>query len=327
MNLSFPLFRLFGIPIRIHWFYPLVLILILTRGLIGSQGSGLVLGYNALMAAGLLITTIIHELGHCFGARSVGTHADQIVIWPLGGLAYVGHGGAPRHDIKIAVLGPITHLPLAAATIGLLLLQVPWNWTYLNPLDEWIPFSLRELFWADVCVGVLRIQVLLFVLNLVVPSYPLDGGRILANLLVARFGRDRAAILTTYFSIPIGIAIFIFGFLRRDFFLGLMGIWMLFEAYQIRKLAAEGQLDAHPMFGNTPEFDYMPDRPQGKGFLASWREKRARAAVARDRERELADRARVDAVLEKVSREGIGSLTSDERRILDEASRRGRGER
>jgi hypothetical protein len=34
----------------------------------------------------------------------------------------------------------------------------------------------------------------------------------------------------------------------------------------------------------------------------------------------------VDEVLDKVSREGIGSLTSEEKRILDEASRRGRGE-
>lgn len=326
MNLSFPLFRLFGIPVRIHWFYPLFLLLILTRGMIGPGGGSLVLGYNACMAGGLLLTTLIHELGHCFGARSVGTHADQIVIWPLGGMAYVGHGSAPRHDMKIAVLGPLTHLPLAALSVGLLFLQVPWSWTYLNPLDPWIPYPLQELFWADVSVGFLRIQVLLFVLNLVVPSYPLDGGRILANLLVTRYGRDRAAILTTYFSIPIGIAIFMFGFFQRDFFIGLMGIWMLYEAWQIRRLAAQGQLDAHPMFGSTPEYDYMPDRPERKGFLARWREKRVRAAVQRDRERDRSDRARVDEVLDKVSREGIGSLTSDERRILDEASRRNRGE-
>jgi len=79
------------------------------------------------------------------------------------------------------------------------------------------------------------------------------------------------------------------------------------------------------MFAGAPEFDYSPGRPRKKGFFARWREKRARAAIARDQERDRVSRDRVDEVLDKVSREGIGSLTPEERRILDEASRRGRG--
>ena len=94
----------------------------------------------------------------------------------------------------------------------------------------------------------------------------------------------------------------------------------------IRTLLSQGMISAHPMFGASPEFDYMPDRPRRKGFFARWREGRARKAAARDEERDRVSRVRVDEVLDKVSREGIGSLTPEERRILDEASRRGRGE-
>jgi hypothetical protein len=37
-------------------------------------------------------------------------------------------------------------------------------------------------------------------------------------------------------------------------------------------------------------------------------------------------RSKVDAILEKVSRDGIGSLSASEKKILDDASRRNRGE-
>ncbi|HLY09982.1 MAG TPA: site-2 protease family protein [Planctomycetota bacterium] len=329
MNLTFPLFRIFGIQVRVHWFYPILIVMYILRGATESGGGPLLMGFYAGLMGGLLFTTLVHELGHCFGARSVGAHAEQILLWPLGGLAYVGHGGSPRRDIRIAAMGPLMHVPLAALFAGLVvLIGQPWQWSFFNLFESWYPFyPLRETFWANLCLGLFKLQLLLFLFNLLVPAYPLDGGRILTNLLLMRYGRNQAATVTTFFSIPIGIAILVWGFLQRDFLFGLLGLWMLFEAWQIRKLVAAGQIDAHPMFADSPEYDYMPDRPEKKGFLARWREKRARATIARDRERDQADRARVDAVLEKVSREGIGSLTSDEKRILDEASRRSRGDR
>jgi Zn-dependent protease len=327
MNLTFPFFRIFGIDVRIHWFYPILVAMNLLRGASESNGSPLVIGFYAALMAGLLLTTLIHELGHCYGARSVGGHADQILLWPLGGLAYVGHGGSPRHDIKVAAMGPLMHLPLAGLFASIVLIWQPWRWSYLNLFDSWYPFHpLREFFVANLSLGLFKMQIALLLLNLFVPAYPLDGGRILTNLLLMRYGRDRAATVTTYFSIPIGIAILLWAFTRQDFFFGLFGIWMLFEAFQIRKLAAAGQIDAHPMFAGGPEFDYMPGRSRPKGFFARWREGRARKAAARDEERDRVSRVRVDEVLEKVSREGIGSLTPEERRILDEASRRSRGE-
>jgi len=327
MNLTFPLFRIFGIQVRIHWFYPILVVMNLLRGFNDVDGSWLLFGFFAALMAGLLLTTLIHELGHCYGALSVGGHADQILLWPLGGLAYVGHGGAPRDDIKVAAMGPLMHLPLAALCGGLVLIWQPWDWRYLNLLDSWYPFHpFREFFWANLALGLFKMQLVLLLFNLFVPAYPLDGGRILVNLLLMRFGRDRAASVTTFFSIPIGVAILMWGFWSRDLLFGFLGVWMLFEAWQIRKFIALGQIDAHPMFAGAPEFDYSPGRPRKKGFFARWREKRARAAIARDEERDRVTRDRVDEVLDKVSREGIGSLTLEERRILDEASRRGRGD-
>lgn len=330
MNLTFPLVRIFGIQVRIHWFYPILVAMYILRGAIGTDSGGLMVGFYSCLMAALVLTTLVHELGHCFAARSVGGHAEEILLWPLGGLAYVGHGGSPRQDIKVAAMGPLMHLPLAAIAAGLLLRGEAWQWSYLNVFESWYPFyPFRDHFWQNLTLALFKLQLVLFFFNLLVPAYPLDGGRILTNLLLMRYGRDQAAIVTTYFSIPIGIAILIWGFLDRDFMFGLLGIWMLFEAWQIRKLAAAGQIDAHPMFADAPEFDYMPGREapaRRKGFFARWRESRARKQRDREVEQVGQMRAKVDDILEKVSREGISSLTTEERKILDDASRRSRGE-
>lgn len=44
----------------------------------------------------LLVSVLVHELGHCAAARSVGGHADSILLWPLGGLAFIGHDRGPK---------------------------------------------------------------------------------------------------------------------------------------------------------------------------------------------------------------------------------------
>jgi len=96
----------------------------------------------------LFVTVFLHELGHCFATRQVSdppsregpparsgtpchhqTHwwprstvvsdaqvggaVHGILLWPLGGLAFVGHAGSPARDLYVAVCGPLTHIPQA----------------------------------------------------------------------------------------------------------------------------------------------------------------------------------------------------------------------
>lgn len=280
--------------------------------------------WSALLMAALVATTLVHELAHCLAARAAGGHAEEILLWPLGGLSYVGHRGTPREDIRVAAAGPLVHVPLAGLAAAALALAGFWDWGLLNPLGAWAPFGpFREHFWVNLAVGILKLQEVLFLFNLLVPAYPLDGGRILANLLVLRHGRERAAVLLSFVSMPVGMVLLLWGLLQRNFLLAFTGVWVVFEALQIRRLARLGEIQAHPMFAEASEFDYMQESPSRRrpGWLARWRERRAR----RRREREERERAEVDSILEKVSRQGIGSLSRRERRILEEASRRRRG--
>ena len=48
-----------------------------------------------------------------FTDAQVGGAVHGILLWPLGGLAFVGHAGSPARDLYVAVCGPLTHIPQA----------------------------------------------------------------------------------------------------------------------------------------------------------------------------------------------------------------------
>ena len=50
----------------------------------------------------LLVTVLIHELGHSLAARRAGSEAHGILLWPLGGLAFVGHSASPKGKLVSA---------------------------------------------------------------------------------------------------------------------------------------------------------------------------------------------------------------------------------
>jgi len=315
--------RLFGIPIRVHWFVPLIIGTYFLRN--GTSEGWWGLEWTAITTLIYLVSVLIHELCHCWVAIGIGGRAEKILLWPLGGLSEVHHSGAPKDQIKVSGVGPLSTFLIAGAAVGILFLtRAPWSWEYLSPFGDWWPYGLTRP--QGFVLHAVKLNLILGLFNCV-PAYPLDGGQMLVAFLVLRHGRQRAAALNAFVAFPIGVALAVAGIAMRDIFIGLIGLWVLYEAWQIQQLARWGELEAHPAFGQAPEFDYMPDRekPKRKGWLARWHERRARKSMARETERELALRSKVDAVLEKVSREGIASLSADEKRILDEASKRSRG--
>src|SRR5204863_6917894 len=80
-----PLYTAWGIRVRIHLVFVLMIIaellLSFVKDAIGWQ-------YKALGLGSLFVLVLLHEYGHCIACRRVGGTADQILMWPLGGLAY-----------------------------------------------------------------------------------------------------------------------------------------------------------------------------------------------------------------------------------------------
>lgn len=324
MSWTFPLFRLFGIPVRMHW---LLAVMIAGRLIQGLSGWGLWgLEWMAITMAILLVSILFHELSHCWMGIRMGGHAERILLWPLGGLAYIEHDSRPGQQILISGIGPLSSFLLGGICAGILLLSgAAWQWEYLNPWADWWPYGLTTA--QGFLVHAVRLNLILGLFNLCVPAYPLDGGVVLYAFLSIRHGREKAAEVAAYIGIPVGLAMGIWGIAMEEFNMILIGTWVLIEAFQLRHLVKIGELSSHPAFSHVaPEYDYMPERAKKKGWFARRREKRARERELREAESRSRLRERVDEVLDKVSREGIGALSTDERRILEEASRKSKGE-
>lgn len=234
LNWSFPLGRLFGIPVRVHWTLPF-----LTLVMVLQQETGIGMAWELGVGAALWFSVLVHELGHCWAARSVGGYASQILMWPLGGLASVDHPGGRREALIVTLGGPLMHLPLAALFSVLLVAQgIPWSWDWLNPLA--LP-PILDSFWTYLTFYAIRIQVILFLFNMLVPAYPLDGGRLVAVLLLSKFNPGLTARMMMVLSAVAALALFVIGE-------PWIALFVAFETAQLYRFYSLGALDQHPLF-------------------------------------------------------------------------------
>src|SRR5260370_2296468 len=110
LSWSIPLRRIFGILIRLHVLFPFVAVgVILRDGLREGHQPG-----DWQIAAGLMglvfFSVLLHEFGHCFGARFMDGDAQEILLWPLGGLAYAELPHTPPANFLTTLAGPLVNV-------------------------------------------------------------------------------------------------------------------------------------------------------------------------------------------------------------------------
>ena len=112
---SFPVpwLRPFGITIRIHWMFPVVALGLILQTALARNEAGTAARYPdgawidmALILGLLFFSVLLHEFGHCLAARMVHGDASEVLLWPLGGLAYVDVPHTPRAHFLTAAAGP-----------------------------------------------------------------------------------------------------------------------------------------------------------------------------------------------------------------------------
>jgi Zn-dependent protease len=177
---SIHLGRVAGINLYLHWSWFVVAIFE-----IGSrQGRYSSLIWSALEYLALFAIVLLHEFGHALACRQVGGTVDRIMLWPLGGIAFVNPPQRPGATLWSLAAGPLVNLALLPVFAGAYLAAGMLGWAASFP-DA---FSL--LHW------VLWIDIILFVFN-ILPIYPLDGGQILRSLLWFLMGRARSLYVAT----------------------------------------------------------------------------------------------------------------------------------
>ncbi len=204
------IFRFAGISVFLHWTWFLVGVYeVRTRG-IGHYSS---IGWNVAEYLALFVIVTLHEFGHALACRQVGGTANQIVLWPLGGVAYVDPPPRPGATLWSIAAGPLVNLLLAPVFGGLY---------YYAHSAAWAA-TLPDLYQLVRAVFVLDIILLLF--N-VVPVYPLDGGQILRSLLWFIIGRARSLMAASVIGF-LGVGGFIlYAVSQGSPWLGIIAIYM-----------------------------------------------------------------------------------------------------
>ena len=148
--------------------------------------------WNVLEYLALFLIVMLHELGHALACRQVGGVANQIVLWPLGGAAYVNPPPRPGATLWTIAAGPLVNVVLLPILLLLGVLSTSLGWA------QWMPDAHALL------RAVLLIDLGLLVFNML-PIYPLDGGQILRSLLWFVLGRARSLMAATMFGF-VGVA-------------------------------------------------------------------------------------------------------------------------
>jgi Zn-dependent protease len=120
MNWAVPLFRAFGVRVRLHLFYPILILGLLLRILTREGNVVTALDAFALIAMVPFLIILFHEFGHVFAGRSVGGDSEDILMWPLGGLAFVSGPREWKAHTIIAAGGPLVNVGICFAAAVLL---------------------------------------------------------------------------------------------------------------------------------------------------------------------------------------------------------------
>ncbi|MDB6169920.1 MAG: hypothetical protein JWM88_2784 [Verrucomicrobia bacterium] len=207
---SFRLFRLLGIDVYLHWSWFLVAMYSISSRIAGYRSPV----WGALEYFALFLIVLMHECGHSLACRSVGGRADLIVLWPLGGVAYVDPPARPGATLWSIAAGPL---------VNVILLPVLFGIVYFGGNAGWRADH-ADLFIFLRTVAIINLTILCF--NLL-PVYPLDGGQILRSLLWFGLGPARSLMAATVVGFVGGAALVLLALRWESLWTGVIALFLL----------------------------------------------------------------------------------------------------
>ena len=210
---SIRLFRVAGIEVFLHWSWFLVAVyeVQVWRSMFSSPI------WAVLLYLGLFVLVTMHEFGHALACRQVGGRAERIVLWPLGGIAFVSP--PPRAG---AMLWSIAAGPM----VNLLLLPILTYAQHAAGRAGWVNTNVDAYL---VLLWLWRINLMLLLFNLL-PIYPLDGGQIVRALLWFPLGQIRSLIIATGIGFVGGGVLLLWAFSQQSIWIGIMAFFLLSQA-------------------------------------------------------------------------------------------------
>jgi stage IV sporulation protein FB len=317
LNSSVSLGRWFGIDVRVHASLIVCIgLMILLPWSVGGIK-------NAATEVVLLFTIVLlHEFGHCFASRMVGGSPNQIMMTPLGGLAFADAPRRPWATFVTVLGGPLVNVLICLLVVLVVLafgggFVLPWRHrdfanaaAVLQSVNDsgWIA---RWVWWT------FTTSYFLLLFNLM-PIFPLDGGQLLQSLLWVKLGYYKATYFATITGMIGGAMLALYAFAPPlSIFLLLIAISGFMTCLNLyRELKANGPwaYEEEEIYSAAYE---NPDRPRKRSARKIRAVQRQERAVQQEQEQ-------VDAILAKVHEKGMQSLSWLERRTLKRATERQR---
>ena len=210
-------FSLFGIPVAVTpFFWAMAALLGWERFMTGRDPNGPV--HLMIWVLCVFVSILVHEFGHAFSAKAFG-HEPNVLLYHFGGLAFYGERETPGKAFLITAAGPAIQLVMAAMFFGLLYwLGETGRLMALGPQVRFAILTMIEInvFWA--------------LFNLL-PVFPLDGGRLLHELLeIIRV--PRALDWALRVGVLVGTVVAVWGLLNGNMYLGIMFALLTIQNYQ-----------------------------------------------------------------------------------------------
>jgi stage IV sporulation protein FB len=318
---ALPLFTFKGVRVRVHLLY----IIYIIATLLTSIPEGKIgFAYQAMGMAALFVMVLLHEFGHIFACRWVRGNADDILMWPLGGLASC----APPHHWKAHFIttagGPMVNVALIPIIgLALVLLGAPLGALVYNPFDSSGVIKLLGIEWGDggiwgwryVVWWVYHMNLALLLFNVLLPMFPMDGSRLWQAVLWPRMGYEKSM----YLICNVGLV-----------FAVLVGTFAIVTGQSV--LLGVAIFGGMTSFNEKRRLEFSRGEFSGEeGVWAASAERQTRSEVrkyreaAKKQEREVRRQADVDRILAKIAQEGMGSLTRAEKAVLRDETERKRG--
>jgi Zn-dependent protease len=214
-NGSVRLFRFAGIDLFLHWSW----FLVAAYEINGRTRTYSSLTWNFLEYLSLFLIVMLHEYGHALACRQVGGNANRIVLWPLGGVAYVDPPPRPGATLWSIAAGPLVNVALIPILLGLGFLSRDLGWAAAMP-------NVHALLRA---VWFMNLSLLIF--NML-PIYPLDGGQILRALLWFVLGRARSLMVTTFIGFAGVVGLIALAIWIRSLWFGILSVFILTNCWR-----------------------------------------------------------------------------------------------
>ena len=231
---SFPVGRFFGVEVRIHAFFLLLLAMAVGVGSLAGASTGRMLTLWLL----LLFAVAVREVARALAAAWYGLDLRGILLLPTGGLFTYAtidateRAAEPAMQRRMAVIGPLASIGAGLLLGAIILASSPGVNLVGKP---WIEPShlLRAMVWLNILLGAINL----------LPALPLDGGRVFqvgtpgrringkVERRVANAGGFRLWGLGGGLGQWIAVALVVTGLLISNLWLIIMGAFVLIGAH------------------------------------------------------------------------------------------------